>query len=199
MTVAKKKNAAEITPSEQFPRNAAETKQRIFYAAKRLFSKDIYSKIGTREIAVEAGVNLTLINRYFGSKKQLFKEVVMSLGGFSDSLGMAKEHSLAAIMDFLSEEENPRKEEVRLILFAAMDSDVSDIVSEFFLQQSESQNKLMHGDNKETKTVLSFSLLAGIALTALLFPAGDRKKLDKNYIIKYVSVLLDELYFNEEI
>lgn len=198
MTSTKGKNLAQKNQAEQYPRNATETKQRIFEAAKTLFSRDVYSKVGTRDIAAEAGVNLTLINRYFGSKKKLFAEVVMSLGGGDTSPGTPKERALAAIMDFLSDEENQRKEELRLILFSAIDSDVSDVISDFFMQLRKAEAQSIQGENKETKAVLSFSLIAGIALTSLLFHTKDRKNLDMVYMEKYLSRMLDELYYDEE-
>ena len=194
MALENKDRVPPPTPSEQYPRNAAETRQRILEAAKTLFSRGAYSGVGTRDIAAEAGVNLTLINRYFGSKKQLFAEVIMSLGGPPDSPDTAKKQSLAAIMDFLSEEENQRKQELRLVLFSAMDSDVSDVISDFFLHRSKVQAELMQGDNKETKAVLNFSTITGIALIALMFQASDRNKLDKAYLEKHFKDILDTLY-----
>lgn len=55
-------------------RNAAATRAAILAAAKFHFSRESYDQAGLREIATRARVNVALVNRYFGSKEQLFLE-----------------------------------------------------------------------------------------------------------------------------
>jgi AcrR family transcriptional regulator len=45
-------------------------------AATRRFATQGYERAGAREIAADAGVTAALINRYFGSKEELFAEVI---------------------------------------------------------------------------------------------------------------------------
>ncbi len=59
-------------------RNAAATRQAILEAAKICFMGDGYEQVGVREIAARAGVDPSLVNRYFGSKERLFNEAVAS-------------------------------------------------------------------------------------------------------------------------
>ncbi|HHX82141.1 MAG TPA: TetR/AcrR family transcriptional regulator [Pseudomonadaceae bacterium] len=65
-------------PDEARPRNAQATRNSILAAALKLFLKDGYDTAGVRAIAGEAGIDPALICRYFGSKKQLFAEVLES-------------------------------------------------------------------------------------------------------------------------
>ena len=58
------------------PRNAATTRSAILASALRAFARHGYDGVGVRDIARDAGVTAMLINRYFGSKEQLFAEVV---------------------------------------------------------------------------------------------------------------------------
>jgi AcrR family transcriptional regulator len=58
------------------PRNAAATRQAILQSARQAFARSGYDGVGVREIAAGAGVTAMLINRYFGSKEQLFAAVV---------------------------------------------------------------------------------------------------------------------------
>ncbi|MDX3238999.1 TetR/AcrR family transcriptional regulator [Streptomyces sp. ME03-5709C] len=58
------------------PRNAAATREAILRSAVEAFSRHGYDGIGVREIAKAAGVTAMLVNRYFGSKEQLFAEAV---------------------------------------------------------------------------------------------------------------------------
>jgi AcrR family transcriptional regulator len=57
-------------------RNAAATREAILASARRCFAQAGYDGVGVREIATGAGVTAMLVNRYFGSKEQLFAEVV---------------------------------------------------------------------------------------------------------------------------
>jgi AcrR family transcriptional regulator len=57
-------------------RNATVTRESILASARRAFARAGYDGVGVREIARGAGVTAMLINRYFGSKEQLFAEVV---------------------------------------------------------------------------------------------------------------------------
>lgn len=57
-------------------RNAAATREAILKSARTAFAQSGYDGVGVREIAKGAGVTAMLINRYFGSKEQLFAEVV---------------------------------------------------------------------------------------------------------------------------
>jgi AcrR family transcriptional regulator len=57
-------------------RNAAVTRQAILDSALIAFTRSGYDGVGVREIAHGAGVTAMLVNRYFGSKEQLFAEVV---------------------------------------------------------------------------------------------------------------------------
>jgi len=58
------------------PRNAAATREAILQSARKAFAAHGYDGAGVREIAADAGVTAMLVNRYFGSKEQLFEEVV---------------------------------------------------------------------------------------------------------------------------
>jgi AcrR family transcriptional regulator len=57
-------------------RDAAATRAAILHSAQVAFTRAGYDGVGVREIAQAAGVTAMLVNRYFGSKEQLFAEVV---------------------------------------------------------------------------------------------------------------------------
>lgn len=56
------------------PRSA--TREKILDAAERLFAEHGFAGTSHREITAEAGVNLAAVNYHFGSKEELFLEVV---------------------------------------------------------------------------------------------------------------------------
>jgi AcrR family transcriptional regulator len=55
------------------PRDSAKTRQMLLEAARRRFAMNGYSATTVRHIADDAGVNVALIGRYFGSKEGLFE------------------------------------------------------------------------------------------------------------------------------
>ncbi|MFD8969403.1 TetR family transcriptional regulator [Streptomyces sp. NPDC059568] len=57
-------------------RDAAATRDAILHSAVVAFTRAGYDGVGVREIAQGAGVTAMLVNRYFGSKEQLFAEAV---------------------------------------------------------------------------------------------------------------------------
>jgi AcrR family transcriptional regulator len=57
-------------------RNAEETRAALLAAARLRFARDGYEATNLRDIAADAGVNVALIPRYFGSKEGLFQAVV---------------------------------------------------------------------------------------------------------------------------
>ena len=59
-----------------------ERRRQILAAARRLFSERGYSAVSTTEIAAEAGVARGLINHYFGTKRELYVEVVREMVRF---------------------------------------------------------------------------------------------------------------------
>lgn len=159
----------------------------------------MYRNVGTRDIAAAAGVNQTLINRYFGSKKELFTEVVLlSLRDTLLTAKSAKELEQEVFDDLLADEDNRRKEKLRLLLYSSMDSDVADVISEFFLRQTTVRGKFIAGTPKETKSFLVFSTMVGIAVNYSLLPQQGRDLLDKEFIKKHFSRILDEMYTGGE-
>ena len=57
-------------------RNAAATRDKLLAAARSRFLQDSYESVGLRDVAREAGVDVALISRYFGSKEELFRAVL---------------------------------------------------------------------------------------------------------------------------
>ena len=54
------------------------TRHAILEAARAQFSTRGYDQVGLRDIAADAGATAALVNRYFGTKEQLFRAVLES-------------------------------------------------------------------------------------------------------------------------
>jgi AcrR family transcriptional regulator len=83
------------------------TEEKIRAAAEKLFMRKGYGQTSVREIALEAGINLALMNYYFRSKEKLFELIMM------DTIKVF----FAQIQGILSEEGTSIEEKVRV--FAA--------------------------------------------------------------------------------
>lgn len=57
-------------------RNAAATREALLKAATARFARDGYENVSLRDIAAEAGVDVSLVSRYFGGKEELFGAVL---------------------------------------------------------------------------------------------------------------------------
>lgn len=51
------------------------TDKKILYTAEKLFAQKGFDATSTRDIAKSAGVNISMISYYFGSKEKLFEEI----------------------------------------------------------------------------------------------------------------------------
>lgn len=70
-----KRTSTGVGPDASPPRrDAAATKARLLTAAREQFLRHGYRATSLRAIAAQAGVDVMLIRRYFGSKQQLFDE-----------------------------------------------------------------------------------------------------------------------------
>jgi AcrR family transcriptional regulator len=65
-------------------RDAAATRADLLRAARRRFARDGYDGASVRDIAADAGANVALISRYFGSKDGLFVEALSAPSRFPD-------------------------------------------------------------------------------------------------------------------
>lgn len=88
--------------SEPKRRNKAATRSALLEAARRRFTEHGYDGTGVRDIAADAGVDATLIFRYFGSKQALFAEAVRV--EVPEGLGRGRRSDPAALVDALLRE-----------------------------------------------------------------------------------------------
>lgn len=57
-------------------RDALATRAEMLAAARQRFLQESYENVGLRDIARDVGVDVALVSRYFGSKEELFREVL---------------------------------------------------------------------------------------------------------------------------
>ncbi|MEM8649992.1 MAG: TetR family transcriptional regulator [Pseudomonadota bacterium] len=91
-------------------RNAEATKTSLLVAARIEFHKAGYEGASMRQIASDAGCNVALINRYFGSKKGLFEAVMGACFDLTPLKGLSTEKMVSALVDIALEKANLGKE-----------------------------------------------------------------------------------------
>jgi AcrR family transcriptional regulator len=110
-----KKNAAiengagKIVRRDNASRDAERTRTAILEAAKGAFAKRGYDNAGLREIAASAGISLALVNRYFGSKEDLFEVALKTSLDMSEFFTVDPAHFGTNAVRLLSKEPAPRQ------------------------------------------------------------------------------------------
>lgn len=61
---------------ERRRKSALDTRAAMLEAARQRFLRESYENVGLRDIARDVGVDVALVSRYFGSKEELFREVL---------------------------------------------------------------------------------------------------------------------------
>ncbi|WP_067699262.1 TetR/AcrR family transcriptional regulator [Nocardia jejuensis] len=132
-------NPAGDADLEQAPaRRSDATRAAILDAARRRFAEDGFRKATIRAIAADAGIDPSMVMRYYGSKDGLFAAAVdVQLGladivaGEPDSLGERMVHRFVQLW------EEPPSSEILLILLrsSVTDDAVTDRVREIFAHQ----------------------------------------------------------------
>lgn len=171
-------------------RNAAITRAAILEAARKRFAREGYDGASLREIASDAGVDAALISRYFGSKDELFSEVVMLacqpdpdlFGGDPATFGerMAK----AA---FEEKRDDAKLDMFLIMLLSASSPKASEIVRRCSRDQFyQSFEEWLGGPDVDIRTRLAASLMMGMSLSRVIddtedFDAARRARLQARF------------------
>lgn len=178
---------------EHRPRNAAATREAILESAIRNFARSGYDGVGVREIAGEAGITAMMVNRYFGSKEQLFAEAVETsfavpalIAADSDSLA----HDAATA---LVERTNPDAEPLEpfLIMLRSVSSPraveiVRDAIERHVGRRLARQ---LPESGREIRTEAMLSVLAGILLMRRVVVTRALNEADPDQLISVLEAV----------
>jgi len=153
-------------------RNAAITRASILDSARKRFAREGYDGASLRDIAADARVDAALISRYFGSKDELFREVLdlacepnlELFGGDPATFGMRMAKTL------IDDEQNDMKLELFLImLLSASSPKASEMVRatgrDKFFKFFETW---LGGPDVGFRTRLASSLMMGMSLSRVI-------------------------------
>jgi AcrR family transcriptional regulator len=138
-------------------------------SARRRFLEESYENVGLRDIARDVGVDVALVGRYFGSKENLFHEVLrgMRCEWLDPAIGAEALPAFLAAMVLRKEEEEDREDLDRLliILRSASSPKASELVRTAFREDViEPVARLLSGPDADLRVAVAFSILTGTSV-----------------------------------
>ena len=113
-----------------------EAKERIYKAAVSLFARKGYHAVGVREIAKAAGVNVSMVNYYYGEKINILKQIIdeafekyrKAAAGAGDYSISVKEHVSGVIRNFIKLFQEDI--EIAMVAFNTLPFDIPEIIEQ---------------------------------------------------------------------
>lgn len=163
-------------PAPARTRNAAATRQAILDAARHRFAREGYDGASLREIAADAGVDAALVSRYFGSKEELFVEVLNCAPDatelFQGEKGDFGERVVAKLLD------DPKKEDGFDHLLIMLRSASSPAAAEPLRRSMRTRfhdpfSAWLGGPNADVRARLAGNVIMGVAISQAIAPDHD--------------------------
>lgn len=174
-------------------RDAAATRLAILASARSLFARDSFENVGIREIASEAGVDAALVSRYFGSKEELFSEVLSSGKCADDVIGTTLEGLPDRVADMLmeqTEEENPM-DDLLILLHSAGSQIAAPLVRASIAERFHTPSaRLIGGENAVERAQLLGAILMGVSISARLNGDDSMSRIDREKLKARISELV---------
>lgn len=178
-------------------KNAAATREAMLAAARQRFLQESYENVGLRDIARDAGVDVALVSRYFGSKEALFKDVLQA-GKKADWLDpTVTAAQLPAYLASLSTEEDDadrRKhaEGLLIMLRSASSPKATEIIREALRESVlEPIARLLPGVDPEIRSSLALSVFFGTTVLRTIMAVGPLSGCDTNAVRRNMQRLLE--------
>lgn len=181
---------------------AVTTREAMLCAARQRFLQESYENVGLRDIARDVGVDVALVGRYFGSKEELFKEVLRS--GKSDTFKVDLSASdLPAYLASLSERTDgadgrDHADGLLIMLRSASSPTAARIVREAVCEDVLGPiAAMLEGDDAEARASLSLAVLMGTAILRTIMTvepscAGGRETLNRKLLALFRTALADD-------
>ncbi|MFF7212893.1 TetR/AcrR family transcriptional regulator [Streptomyces sp. NPDC008238] len=177
-------------PATTRRRDAAATKAAILQSARRLFVEHGYDGAGVREIAGAVGVDPRLIGRYFGSKEQLFSEVVAL--AYQKTLMMTPELNADAARALLLESDESALEGLLLTLRSATNPRAVEIMRDGIERNYQQLlADALPGERTAGRAALLVAICSGVLLTRLVLGNTQLNQPEAEELIPLLHRALD--------
>lgn len=156
---------------------AATTREAILVSAHEHFLAESYDAVGLREVARGAGVDVALVSRYFGSKEELFKQVVRG-GKEKFELPETAAELPAFFLAMLSQDEDDERQHLRdkfvIMLRSATSAKASELVQQSFEEDVlEPLAAMIGGERAHCHAMLAMAVLIGTSFIKTVLPVCD--------------------------
>ena len=154
-------------------RCAETTRKDLREAAACRFAQQSYEAVSLRDVARDVGVDVALVSRYFGSKEELFRDVLectlhpLPVHGPAESL---PEQLAALVVESPTSEEKHRS--LQLLLHASASPKARAILDEVDANLRGPLKDVLDGPDAELRSGLAASLLIGIAVMRRIMASG---------------------------
>ena len=166
-----------IPPTHCTPRrrkDAATTREEILAAARERFVADSYDSVGLRDIARDVGVDVALVSRHFGSKEELFRQV---LGADEHKLALPPTAAelpaflVAMLAEACEENDQHHREKLLIMLRSAASPTATELVRDTLgADVLEPLAQLIGGEYAYCRAVLLLSFLIGTEFLQNILP-----------------------------
>ena len=180
-------------------RAASETREALLGAARIAFTTHGFDQVGLREITASAGVSASLINRYFGSKEQLFAETLKATLRF-ECIGGDSDHGLlSALAAFAMARTMDRNEfdPIMLVLRSAPIEKAQPVLREFLARQAiEPLAARLGGEGAYERASLIVSVLLGVIILRGVIksePLASSKRNDLSALVERIIATAADL------
>jgi AcrR family transcriptional regulator len=179
-------------PATRTPRrrDAAATRAAILRAARTAFTEHGYDGAGVREIARAAGVDARLIGKYFGSKEELFAEVVDIV--FEKSLMMTPEFNAEAARALLTAADERAHDGMLLTLRSVANPRAAAIMRDSIERNYQARlADALPGTDTTARSALLIAFCAGVLLNRLVLGSTVLNSADADRLIPHLRAALD--------
>jgi AcrR family transcriptional regulator len=150
-------------------KNGAATREAMLASARRRFLEESYENVGLRDIARDAGVDVALVGRYFGSKEELFKQVLRGARGELFEPGIAAAELPALLATLATEKDCSERREhldrLLIILRSASSPRASELVRDAFRADVlDPIARVLGGPDGELRASLALAILMGTTI-----------------------------------
>lgn len=158
-------------------RDAAATRSAILDSARTLFARESYENVGIRDIAAKAGVDAALVARYFGSKEDLFSEVMSTGDRGVDVIGSELDGLPERVAELLLDPEREKSMDEILIIMHSANSPIAGPLVRSSIRERfhDPFAEIIGGDNAVLRAQLFAAMLLGISISR---QTAERPELD---------------------
>jgi AcrR family transcriptional regulator len=181
-------------------RDAAATRAAILQSARRSFARAGYDGAGVREIAAGAGVTAMLVNRYFGSKEQLFAEAIAESMATTSVIAPhilkpdASGEAIAAALVGITKHGDVPLEGFQIMLRSASNERAAEIAREQ-IERYHQKNiaASLRGTLTPQRTGVMLALIAGFQMMRQMVGLSALAKAEPKALVKILGPLFEQL------